>query len=211
MPEGFIYKPEIITVEEEKELINKLQSLEFDNFKYKEYQAKRKTVSFGYFYSFETFKMSFAGEIPEFLQKIKEKLAEIAGIPKEEFVQVSIIEYSPGSGIGWHRDAPQFGIIGGVSLNAGTPMRLRFGEPRKRKYESKFLMPRSAYVLSGPSRTQWQHHVPPVNKLRYAITFRTLSKNKPNKVNNQPLQAAGAMNCHAAPQRLLSQYGAGIS
>jgi hypothetical protein len=30
------------------------------------------------------------------------------------------------------------------------------------------------YVLSGPARTQWQHHIPPVTKERWSMTFRTL-------------------------------------
>src|SRR5207302_9758084 len=36
------------------------------------------------------------------------------------------------------------------------------------------LAPRSAYVLAGPARTAWQHHIPPTKNLRYSITFRTL-------------------------------------
>ncbi len=36
------------------------------------------------------------------------------------------------------------------------------------------LAPRSGYVLAGPARTAWQHHVPPAKRLRYSITFRTL-------------------------------------
>ena len=33
---------------------------------------------------------------------------------------------------------------------------------------------RSAYLMTGPSRTDYEHHVPPVTELRYSITFRTL-------------------------------------
>ena len=36
------------------------------------------------------------------------------------------------------------------------------------------LQPRSVYLLRGPARTDWQHSIPPVDKLRYSITFRTL-------------------------------------
>jgi hypothetical protein len=36
------------------------------------------------------------------------------------------------------------------------------------------LEPRSAYVLSGPARTQWQHHIPAVTQERWWMTFRTL-------------------------------------
>jgi len=34
--------------------------------------------------------------------------------------------------------------------------------------------PRSAYLLNGPSRTQWEHSIPAVDHLRYSITFRNL-------------------------------------
>jgi hypothetical protein len=34
--------------------------------------------------------------------------------------------------------------------------------------------PRSAYLLSGPARWEWEHSIPPVDALRYSITFRNL-------------------------------------
>ena len=34
--------------------------------------------------------------------------------------------------------------------------------------------PRSAYLLSGPSRAEWEHSIPAVDALRYSITFRNL-------------------------------------
>jgi alkylated DNA repair dioxygenase AlkB len=34
--------------------------------------------------------------------------------------------------------------------------------------------PRSAYLLSGPARTVWEHSIPVLDRLRYSITFRTL-------------------------------------
>ena len=34
--------------------------------------------------------------------------------------------------------------------------------------------PRSAYLMSGPSRSDWQHSIPPVEALRYSVTFRTV-------------------------------------
>ncbi|MDP9022354.1 MAG: alpha-ketoglutarate-dependent dioxygenase AlkB, partial [Actinomycetota bacterium] len=38
------------------------------------------------------------------------------------------------------------------------------------------LPPRSAYLLSGPARSAWQHSIPPVKDLRYSITFRTVRR-----------------------------------
>ena len=34
--------------------------------------------------------------------------------------------------------------------------------------------PRSAYVLTGEARQQWQHSIPPLRAPRYSVTFRTL-------------------------------------
>ena len=36
--------------------------------------------------------------------------------------------------------------------------------------------PRSAYLLRGPSRTDWEHSIPPLEELRYLPTLRTLSE-----------------------------------
>jgi hypothetical protein len=32
---------------------------------------------------------------------------------------------------------------------------------------------RSAYLLGGIARSQWEHSIPPVDQLRYSVTFRT--------------------------------------
>jgi DNA oxidative demethylase len=90
--------------------------------------------------------------------------------------QADLQRYPPGAQIGWHRDAPMFGTVVGVSLGSSARLRLRRevdGEPRAFELE---LEPRSGYVLAGPARTAWQHHVPPAKSLRYSITFRTLRR-----------------------------------
>jgi alkylated DNA repair dioxygenase AlkB len=33
--------------------------------------------------------------------------------------------------------------------------------------------PESVYLLRGPSRTEWEHSIPPVDTLRYSITLRS--------------------------------------
>jgi alkylated DNA repair dioxygenase AlkB len=34
--------------------------------------------------------------------------------------------------------------------------------------------PGSAYLLSGAARSEWEHSIPPVEQLRYSITFREI-------------------------------------
>jgi alkylated DNA repair dioxygenase AlkB len=52
-------------------------------------------------------------------------------------------------------------------------LRRKAGE-RKWKRANVTAEPRSAYLLTGPARTEWEHSIPPVGELRYSITFRNL-------------------------------------
>src|SRR5258705_13982800 len=38
------------------------------------------------------------------------------------------------------------------------------------------VLPRSIYILEGEARTMWQHSIPPLDALRYSLTFRTLAE-----------------------------------
>jgi alkylated DNA repair dioxygenase AlkB len=85
-----------------------------------------------------------------------------------------VTEYGAGAGIGWHRDKAVFGEVVGISLL--TPCVFRLRRPSGTAWDRVALTaePRSAYLLSGPSRTEWEHSIPPVSALRYSITFRNL-------------------------------------
>jgi len=89
-----------------------------------------------------------------------------------------VIEYSPGAGIGWHKDRPVFGDVVGISLLA--PARMRFRRKVGAKWQRFNLSaePRSAYLLTGPARSEWEHSIPAMEELRYSITFRTLRGSK---------------------------------
>ena len=86
-----------------------------------------------------------------------------------------VTKYGPGAGIGWHRDKEVFGEVIGVSLLSPCVLRLRRKVGGK-KWERANVEaePRSAYLLSGPSRSEWEHSIPAVDALRYSITFRNL-------------------------------------
>ena len=68
-----------------------------------------------------------------------------------------------------------FEKVVGVSLN--TPAKLRFRRRRPGGFD-RFALdvePRSAYLLSGEARHDWEHSIAPGEQLRFSITFRTLS------------------------------------
>ncbi|MEO8307640.1 MAG: hypothetical protein ABI616_06325 [Pseudomonadota bacterium] len=67
-----------------------------------------------------------------------------------------------------------YDTIVGVSLAGAGRMRLRPYPPAGRTSRALQLEPRSAYILRGAVRWNWQHAISPTKSLRYSVTFRTL-------------------------------------
>ena len=99
--------------------------------------------------------------------------------------KVLVTEYSPGAGIGWHKDRPEFEEVIGVSLLSPCLFRLRQKRGNGWERASIELQPRSAYLLSGSARTGWQHSIPPIDKLRYS----DLQKLSPLNAQNRGFSA----------------------
>ena len=47
-------------------------------------------------------------------------------------------------------------------------------DARHERREAHDVEPRSAYLLSGPARSDWEHSIAEVESLRYSVTFRNL-------------------------------------
>jgi len=174
LPEGFRYQPGLITPREETELARQLGALPFQAFDFHGHLANRRVVGFGLRYDYDRREVVQAPAIPDFLLPLREKVAALARRPAEAFAQVLINEYRPGAGIGWHRDKPHFEDVAGVSLLAPCSFRLRRKNGTKWDRRTIVVEPRSAYLMTGPSRTEWEHSIPPVDLHRYSITLRTL-------------------------------------
>jgi alkylated DNA repair dioxygenase AlkB len=195
--DGFHYQPELITTAEEQELIQQVSVLPFREFEFHGFLGKRRIVSFGWKYDYSGRAIRKADDIPDFLLDLRSRAAEFSGIDSNTFQHVLVTEYRAGSGIGWHRDKPEFGEVVGVSLLAPCVLRFRRKSsvrpesqqtptlrmhkgPREKKTTSWDRLsvdvePRSAYHLTGPARRDWYHSILRVDSLRYAITFRTLA------------------------------------
>jgi alkylated DNA repair dioxygenase AlkB len=176
LPEGFCYQPELLTPEQEESLARELAGLPFKPFDFHGYQANRQVVGFGFRYDYGSRRVVEAPPLPPFLDPLRQKIAEAFGRSAEAFEQVLVNEYRPGAGIGWHRDKAQFDEVVGVSLLAPCTFRFRRKSGDGWDRVSLAVAPRSAYLLSGPSRTVWEHSIPPVDRHRYSITFRTLAR-----------------------------------
>jgi alkylated DNA repair dioxygenase AlkB len=174
LPEGFRYQPDFISPEEEQELVEQLAGVPFREFEFQGYLGKRRVVSFGWQYVFDGSGLRQADDMPEFLLPLRARAAAFAGTEAHALQHVLLTEYRPGAPIGWHKDRSVFGETVGISLL--SPCRFRFRRAKGDKWERAALIaePRSAYLLSGPSRTLWEHSIPPVEALRYSITFRNL-------------------------------------
>ena len=175
-PPGFLYHADLLSAAEEDALLIDVRQLAFGPVEMRGQVARRRTVHFGWVYGYESWRIEPGPPIPTTLLPLRSRVAALAELEPDALVEVLVTEYPPGAGIGWHRDAPQFGTVIGVSLLSASRMRFQRGAGSTRRTASATLAPRSAYVLDGEARWQWQHSLPPVRALRYSVTFRTLKR-----------------------------------
>ena len=173
-PEGFRYQTVILPVEEEQDLVKHIQDLPLKEFEFHGYTGKRRVLSYGWHYDFEDRTLRPIDEIPPFLQQVRERAAAFASLTPEDLPHALVTEYSTGTTIGWHRDKGVFDDVVGISLLSAFVFRLRRKTGATWKRYSQIVEPRSAYLLRGPARTEWEHSIPAVESLRYSITFRSL-------------------------------------
>jgi len=176
LPEGMRYAPDVIAPGEEQALAAAVARLPFRAFEFHGFLGRRRTVSFGWRYDFDGSGLQQASRIPDFLVPVRERAAAFAGLDPVDLVHTLIIEYAPGAGIGWHRDRPTFDDVIGISLLSPCMFRLRRKHDSGWERHSLAAQPRSAYLLRGPARTEWEHSIPPLATLRYSITFRSLAR-----------------------------------
>ena len=192
-PDGFAYRPELISTTEERELIAGFATLPFREFEFHGFYGKRRTVSYGLRYDFADMKMHRVEPIPDFLLPLRAQAAAFAGLDPEAIEHALVTEYGAGAAIGWHRDRPVFGDVIGISFASACRFRFRrrrdpHPDPPPQAGEGRVgasrisgwerlavtLEPRSVYLLRGSARHQWEHSIPPAEALRYSVTLRTM-------------------------------------
>lgn len=178
LPEGFRLEEHFLTVEEEADLVDRFRAMEFHDVRMRGVTARRRVIQYGWKYSFETFRMTEGPPLPDFLVPIRDRAAAFARITAADLSEALLTEYAPGATIGWHRDAPGFDVVIGISLLTAARFRFRRGRTRAWETAEAQLAPRSIYLLTGPARTEWEHSIPALDTPRYSITFRTLRRRK---------------------------------
>jgi alkylated DNA repair dioxygenase AlkB len=181
LPAGFRYQDAFLSPGEENGLLDRIAEVTFSAFEMRGVVARRRVAFFGQAYDASRP----AQPMPAFLEPLRERAAAWAGVGAADLAMALVNEYPPGAPIGWHRDAPQYDVVVGVSLGAACRMRLRpyvlprdlvaaGGAGRRTASHEITLEPRSIYLIAGPARSAYEHSIPAVEALRYSITFRTL-------------------------------------
>lgn len=172
---GFRYRCDLIAEAQERSLSEWAATLPLRPFEFHGYLGNRRIASFGYGYDYASRALKDAAAMPDILLRLREKVGAFSGHAPQDFVQAMVTEYGPGAPIGWHRDKPEFGDIVGVSLLSPANLRFRRRQGQGWERRAQIVEPRSAYLLSGQARQDWQHSIPPQKVLRYSVTFRTLA------------------------------------
>ena len=172
-PPGFVHVDDFITADEEAALLSQVRQLPFQPFAFHGWFGKRETVSFGWRYDFNDSRVHEAAAIPDFLLPLRKRAAGLADLEPAALEQALVVRYDVGAGIGWHRDRPVFDKVVGVSLLLPCELRFRRRDGRAFRRFSFDAQPRSAYLLSGEIRHEWEHSIAPMEQMRFSITFRS--------------------------------------
>lgn len=176
---GLVYEPEFLSADVEAYLLGVIETLPLHAAQYQEYLARRQVLSFGGSYDFSTNTLQPSLALDERLVRLRDRVAAWLEMPSTELVQALVAKYEPGTPLGWHRDAPNYELVAGVSLGNAALLRFRpyppGGSAKKRVVQLE-VAPRSIYKMQGEARWAWQHCVPPVRAARWSITFRTLRR-----------------------------------
>jgi alkylated DNA repair dioxygenase AlkB len=177
--EGLKYVPNFISEEEEKQLIDVINSQEWLG------DLKRRVQHYGWKYDYRARSLNYnmyLGPLPEWIQLLAKRLIE-KQLMNELPDQVIINEYKPGQGIANHVDCePCFGDTI-VSLSLATPCIMNFINLDSKEKVDAWLEPRSVVSINGNARYCWSHGITPrladdihgvrVNRqLRISMTFR---------------------------------------
>jgi alkylated DNA repair dioxygenase AlkB len=175
VPDGLVYHGDFLTPSEEASFLLRIRGLPFEHLEMHGVVARRRVIHFGMGYDYGRRAPTQGDPIPRWLLPLRRRVADRTAVPDASWQEILVTEYPPGAPIGWHRDAPGFGKIAGISLGSSCRLRFRRGGAGAREMREITLEPRSLYVLTGPARSAWEHSIPPVSEVRYSITLRTLA------------------------------------
>ncbi len=174
-PIGLVVRRDLLDAAEQVALLARLRELELHPVVMRGLASRRLVRHFGLRYDYGAAQVSEGERLPTWLEEARERCAGLASVRADKLAQTLISLYPPGAGIGWHRDAPPFGAVVGLSLGSTCEMRFRRGSNGRTTFALE-LEPGAAYLMSGEARSSWQHSIPAVRQERWSVTFRTLRR-----------------------------------
>ncbi len=181
LPAGFRYRDTVLSAGQERTLVAAFGTLPLTPFEFHGYRGNRRVLSFGYRYDYAGRQLRESATLPDFLLDLRETAGAFAECPADSFRQALVTEYAPGAGIGWHRDKPMFGKVVAFSFLSACTLRFRRRDGARWERLSQRLEPRSAYILEGEARWDWEHSIPAGDALRYSVTFRDFVSPDPSE------------------------------
>src|SRR5437899_5245194 len=112
-PRGLLYHADVLSEAEEDDLAARLAALGFLAVEMRGQVARRRTAHFGWVYGYESWRITPGPPLPEFLLPLRARVATLAAVEPAALAEILVTEYPAGAAIGWHRDAPQFGVVVG--------------------------------------------------------------------------------------------------
>jgi alkylated DNA repair dioxygenase AlkB len=179
---GLTFYENFLTSEEQAQCVNQVDAAvnEWRN------DLSRRVQHYGWRYDYKARSITpdmHIGALPDWLESLAQKLYDETGLFDRVPEQVIVNEYLPGQGIATHIDHPGFGpTVCTISLLDDWEM--DFSEHWKDKTPA-LLSRGSCVLLTGPSRSKWQHGIAPrkaelgqngrrERKRRLSLTFRTV-------------------------------------
>jgi alkylated DNA repair dioxygenase AlkB len=175
-PAELQYQTDFVSERDENDLVRHIRSLPLQPFQFGAFEGKRRVASFGWRYDYSQQRLQQAEVLPDWIAPLIARVATFAGLPAGAIRQVLITEYEAGAGIGWHRDKPHFEEVFGLSLLSACRFRFRRRTDGGWQRCALDAEPRSLYLMTGESRHVWEHSIPPVEQLRYSVTFRSMAR-----------------------------------
>ena len=181
---GLQFLPGFLTPEQESECVRRINAAEGEW----RNDLRRRVQHYGWRYDYKARAITpdmHIGALPDWLADIAKRLYDETGLFDRVPEQVIVNEYQPGQGIATHIDHPGFGpTVCTVSLLDDWEM--DFSENWKDKTPA-LLHRRSCVLLTGDSRSIWQHGIAPRQReytesgklerrrsRRLSLTFRTV-------------------------------------
>ena len=103
-PEGFEYRAELVSPDEEAELLEHFRKLDLREFEFHGFLGKRRVISFWQHYDFAAETLHNAEVIPDFLLPLRQRAADFARIVASELAHALVTEYAPGAAAAENRE-----------------------------------------------------------------------------------------------------------